>query len=474
LVKYLDRKRGCEQRVLKNGWMGFEEWLSGLVDEVEMSWVCGGGGDGAGSGGTGVVTWAGVGARETGGESGTVEETGRAEGRHKRGEGCQQSLRLSLFSSHAEGEVEGGDGGLVMVVLRGEVVHAELSSGRVEMTATEAAAGGEDAEAWDTEWVASWSRTAMLGAVVDSEVAVAGSSRTASCEWCVSAQGSDASDAIAGEEEGVRRGRDRRRGRAVVGVMEGCWERTAKGLAVWGRVGRVDVWVCRVRGDRGRTRVGWRRGTVRDLGARGAVCFALVSVGDDGWCGRVWIPVSTRMVWRETSSELLVEEEEEMEEDDADVREKEGGRGVASDAGEGDECNEVGWVGRGGVGVGRGSMGSEGKVERGVGGKEGETSCREVWRTLLSDATSQEWVRERKGGEGESGEWMGGGPACSKRVDSWWMTKDREERASVVSIGWPHWGEDDTEVSGGPSEYNVEVMLTGQGLTLQPLGLTLR
>ena len=47
------------------------------------------------------------------------------------------------------------------------------------------------------------------------------------------------------------------------------------------------------------------------------------------------------MVWRETRAELLVEEDVEMEEDDAEVREKEGGRGAASDAGGGDECNEV-------------------------------------------------------------------------------------------------------------------------------------
>ena len=48
------------------------------------------------------------------------------------------------------------------------------------------------------------------------------------------------------------------------------------------------------------------------------------------------------MVWRETSAELTsVEEEEEMEDDDANVREMEVKRGAASDAGDGDECDEV-------------------------------------------------------------------------------------------------------------------------------------
>ncbi len=48
------------------------------------------------------------------------------------------------------------------------------------------------------------------------------------------------------------------------------------------------------------------------------------------------------MVCRETSAETtLVEEEGEMEEDDADAREREGERRAASDAGEGDECDDV-------------------------------------------------------------------------------------------------------------------------------------
>ena len=49
------------------------------------------------------------------------------------------------------------------------------------------------------------------------------------------------------------------------------------------------------------------------------------------------------MVWRETSSEttLVGGEEMVMDGDDADVREREGMRGAASDAGEGDTSNEV-------------------------------------------------------------------------------------------------------------------------------------
>ena len=55
------------------------------------------------------------------------------------------------------------------------------------------------------------------------------------------------------------------------------------------------------------------------------------------------LSVSTRMVWRKTSSETMLVGGEEMlmEGDDADVREREGMRGAASDAGEGDTSNEV-------------------------------------------------------------------------------------------------------------------------------------
>ena len=97
------------------------------------------------------------------------------------------------------------------------------------------------------------------------------------------------------------------------------------------------------------------------------------------------------MVWRETSAETtLVEGEGEMEEDDADEREREGERWAASDAGEGDECDDVTWEGGDGEEVETASVGGEEKVERGIGGREGETSWREVWSTLVSDPTSQE------------------------------------------------------------------------------------
>jgi hypothetical protein len=244
---------------------------------------------------------------------------------------------------------------------------------------------------------------------------------TSPCDWCVSSvealdsgwvasrQGSDASDAAWGGEQ--EDGREWRRGRGLVaGLRVELWERTAKGLAVWGK-GEGDG--CRD--------VGWDGG--RDLRPRVAFRFTLVDEEDDSWTGSVWISVSTRMVWRETSAETtFVGEEEEMEEDDADVREREWERGAASGAEEGDECDEVTWVGRDGGEVERGSAGSEGMVERGGGGKDGETSWREVWSTLLSDPTSQEWVRVGEKGKKEGGEWVKGGPACSRRVDSWLMT----------------------------------------------------
>ena len=60
----------------------------------------------------------------------------------------------------------------------------------------------------------------MIGAVMGSEVVVAGASPTSSSDRGESSQGADASDATAGEEEGDGRGRERRRGREVAGLME--------------------------------------------------------------------------------------------------------------------------------------------------------------------------------------------------------------------------------------------------------------
>ena len=76
---------------------------------------------------SGVVGAAGTGVES---QSGVQDEEGRAEGRHKRGLGCQQSLRLSLFSSHATGDDnEGADGGwgCASVSVR-ECVCAEIAS----------------------------------------------------------------------------------------------------------------------------------------------------------------------------------------------------------------------------------------------------------------------------------------------------------------------------------------------------------
>ena len=77
-------------------------------------------------------------------------------------------------------------------------------------------------------------------------------------------------------------------------------------------------------------------------------------------------------------------------------------------------------------------------MKKSVGEKGGETSWREACSTLLSDPTSRERVRVVERGKGESEEWVRGGPAYSRRVDSRCMTKGREERASAVSLGWPH------------------------------------
>ena len=55
-----------------------------------------------------------------------------------------------------------------------------------------------------------------------------------------------------------------------------------------------------------------------------------------------------------------------------------------------------------GVEVEREGVGGDERVGRGEGGKEGETSCREVCSTLLRAATRKECVRGAGRGEGES------------------------------------------------------------------------
>jgi hypothetical protein len=244
---------------------------------------------------------------------------------------------------------------------------------------------------------------------------------TSAHDWCVSwveaierglvacRQSSDASDAAGGGEEEGEDGREWLRGRRVevAGmVVVTVWERTAKGLAVWGREEGDEAGRCGG-GDRRRERH-WGGGR-----------FGLVVGERHGWTDKVWIPVSTRTVWRET---VVVEDVEEKEEDGADARERGGGRGAASDAGEGDECGEVTWVGRRGLGTGRESMGREAKGDIGRRGKGEGRSWREVWRTLLREATRWEWVREGENGVEKGEECTVGGPTCSRSADSWWMT----------------------------------------------------
>ena len=72
--------------------------------------------------------------------------------------------------------------------------------------------------------------------------------------------------------------------------------------------------------------------------------------------------------------------------------------------------------------VERGSMGSDEKERKGVGGRGEVVSWREVCSTLVSDPTSKERVRVVERWNGESEEWTRGGAAYSSRVDSWCMT----------------------------------------------------
>jgi hypothetical protein len=379
------------------------------------------------------------------------EERNRVEGAVKIEEGCRHCLILSLFSSHMAGdaseeveEVE-GDGGWTWGEGEG-LVGAEGTAVRGEGEGVDV--GGKCCVS--SSVLASWS---LQGTVMGGVEREGGRGDTG-----IGTDGSESWDGGGDEEEG---GRECRRTQGVVDLISGLLERGAKGLVVRGRRDEEgndddDEGDGDDDGDDGRRGRGWGRALV---GPRVAFRFTLVIGGSDCWTDKVWISVRTRMVWRETSAETtLGEEGGEMMEDDADAREREGERWAASDAGEGDECDEVTWVGGDGVEVESASVAGEEEVERDIGGKEGETSWREVWSTLVNDPTSQEWVRVRGRGNGESGEWVRGGPACSNSVDNWWMTKEREERASVVSMGWPHGGEDNDDVSGGPSEYNEEVI----------------
>ena len=63
-----------------------------------------------------------------------------------------------------------------------------------------------------------------------------------------------------------------------------------------------------------------------------------------------------------------------MEGSDTDAREKEGGRGAASDPGGGDEHRDVTCVGGVGMGEEVGEVEGEGRVGSWRGGEEGETS----------------------------------------------------------------------------------------------------
>jgi hypothetical protein len=71
-----------------------------------------------------------------------------------------------------------------------------------------------------------------------------------------------------------------------------------------------------------------------------------------------------------------------MEGDDADASEEGGGRGAASDAGEGEECGDMTFVGGRVMVQAGGSMGGEGIGEKGgtvVGEREGQVI---MWATL--------------------------------------------------------------------------------------------
>ena len=75
-----------------------------------------------------------------------------------------------------------------------------------------------------------------------------------------------------------------------------------------------------------------------------------------------------------------------MEGDGADAREEGGGRGTASDAGEGDDCRDMTFVGRTGTVERWASMGSEGAEKEGrvvIGRRERELTLLATIVTLV-------------------------------------------------------------------------------------------
>jgi len=94
-----------------------------------------------------------------------------------------------------------------------------------------------------------------------------------------------------------------------------------------------------------------------------------------------------------------------MEGDGADAREEGGGRGAASDAGEGDDCGDMTFVGRTGTVERRASMGSEGTVKEGrgvIGRRERELTLLATIATLVSAVLSH-WPLLERGERGDMG-----------------------------------------------------------------------
>jgi hypothetical protein len=189
------------------------------------------------------------------------------------------------------------------------------------------------------------------------------------------------------DEDDEGGGREWRRTRAVADLM-GLWERGAKGLAVRGRSGVGDD-----DDDCSLDSLRWQRSR-RDWGfvRQPRLDFMLVNGTETTvWAGTdcdptdwtVCISVRIRIVWQwDPDSGDSMEGEVGMEGDDADASEEGGGRGAASDAGEGEECGDMTFVGGRVMVQAGGSMGGEGIGEKGgtvVGEREGQVI---MWATL--------------------------------------------------------------------------------------------
>ena len=142
----------------------------------------------------------------------------------------------------------------------------------------------------------------------------------------------------------------------------------------------------------------------------------------------------------------------------------EGGCVTAADAGGGDEWNEGSW-GSSVQGTAEDGVMEDGMEESEARGGHAMRSVKA--RMLVRAEVSSNCVKEWTGVRGVKGRQTGEeeGVVKKRRVDSWWMTVERAASERDGSLGCPSGGEHDGDaaLSGGPSLYVLDVILTEDG-----------